>query len=82
MSKQNSQKSNQRFDKGKWWFNRADNEEKMLYVERTNGRIESKGEQLQEVERVEPSQSKPHILKVRNINVNALAYEVMYLFLD
>ena len=51
MSKQNSQKSNQQFDKGKWWFNRADKEEKMLYVECTNGRIESKGEQLQEVER-------------------------------
>ena len=82
MSKQNSQKSNQQFDKGKWWFNRADKEEKMLYVERTNGRIESKGEQLQEVERIKPSESKPHILKVRNINVNVLAYAVMNLFLD
>ncbi len=46
----------------------------MLYVECTNGQIESKGEQLQEVERIEPSQSRLRILKARNINVNILAY--------
>jgi hypothetical protein len=51
----------------------------MLFVERINGRVESKSAQLREVRRIEPSKSKQHLLKVRlriEIYVNLFAHTV------
>lgn len=61
MSKTKRVNMNERFDRGKWWFNCT---ESKVFIVRSNGAVKTHGKELKDVICINPSSSKHDQMKV------------------